>query len=183
MLKYSTRFKGENKRLFITAQHRAVADLMIMGWTPNDAYIAVGLYNAAFSDEYNNTQIMQITEDKRFLEYMQKKEHAIARGYKKSVPASIGTDEEEKAKTSSFRSKDEVIDALVETVGDLRGKEKADVLMKIADLQQMKKEEVIEEDNTVHFYLPISCKICELYLKAKKRKPKQEEINDDSEVG
>ena len=171
MLKYSTRFKGENKRLFITAQHRAVADLMIMGWTPNDAYIAVGLYNAAFSDEYNNTQNMQ------------KKERAIARGYKKSVPASIGTDEEEKAKTSSFRSKDEVIDALVETVGDLRGKEKADVLMKIADLQQMKKEEVIEEDNTVHFYLPISCKICELYLKAKKRKPKQEEINDDSEVG
>lgn len=82
MLKYSTRFKGENKRLFITAQHRAVADLMIMGWTPNDAYIAVGLYNAAFSDEYNNTQIMQITEDKRFLEYMQKKERAIARGYK-----------------------------------------------------------------------------------------------------
>lgn len=74
-----------------------------------------------------------------------------------------------------FRDKDEVLNALAATVKDLKGKERADVLMKIADLQQMKKEETIKEDNTVHYYLPLSCKNCELYMKARRRKTDKEE--------
>jgi hypothetical protein len=43
----------------------------------------------------------------------------------------------------------------------LDGKEKADILNRIADLQQMKKEELKKEDERVHFYLPLQvCKDC-----------------------
>jgi hypothetical protein len=41
--------------------------------------------------------------------------------------------------------------------------------MKIADLQQMKKDEIADEENKVHFYLPLTCHQCQLYLKNKKK--------------
>lgn len=39
----------------------------------------------------------------------------------------------------------------------------------IADITQIKKDEIKEEDTTVHFYLPLSCNNCSLYLAAKKK--------------
>lgn len=43
-------------------------------------------------------------------------------------------------------------------------KQKTEILMKLADLQQMKKDKTDEEDNTIHYYLPLSCQNCELYM-------------------
>ena len=100
----------------------------------------------------------------------------------KKIPTSCDKDEKEETEddfTGKFRDKNEVLNALVATVKDLKGKDRADVLMKIADLQQMKKEETIEEDNTVHFYLPISCKSCSLYMKAKNKKAQLETNNEE----
>ena len=60
-----------------------------------------------------------------------------------------------------YKDKDFIIAELVKAANDLGGKEKADVLNRIADLQQMKKEELKKEDERVHFYLPLSvCKDC-----------------------
>ena len=52
----------------------------------------------------------------------------------------------------------------------MTGKDRADLLMKIADLQRMKQEENIAEDNTVHFYVPVTCHMCDLYNREKERK-------------
>ena len=53
-------------------------------------------------------------------------------------------------------------------------KQKTEILMKLADLQQMKKDPVDEtEDNTVHYYLPLTCYKCSLYI-ANKRKTEKE---------
>lgn len=41
--------------------------------------------------------------------------------------------------------------------------------MKIADLQQMKKEETAEEVERVIYYLPLRCNSCELYRKEQRR--------------
>ena len=43
---------------------------------------------------------------------------------------------------------------------------KADLGMKIADLQQMKKEQT-EQEEQIKYYLPLQCSKCELYLHAK----------------
>lgn len=45
-------------------------------------------------------------------------------------------------------------------------KTKADLGMKIADLQQMKKEQ-IEKEEQIKSYLPLKCSKCELYINAK----------------
>lgn len=51
-------------------------------------------------------------------------------------------------------------------------KQKTEILMKLADLQQMKRDTTKEEeDNTIHYYLPLNCRNCELYIK------RQQEVN------
>ncbi|UBU95437.1 MAG: hypothetical protein [Bacteroides phage LoVEphage] len=84
------------------------------------------------------------------------------------------TEEEEEEKVVQYRDKDAVLSGLEQTLPYLRGKDRADVLMKIADLQQMKKDENTEEEETVHYYLPLQCYRCSLFI-ADRAKRKAEE--------
>lgn len=86
--------------------------------------------------------------------------------------------EEEKAGIVQYRDKDAVLSGLEQTLPYLRGKDRADVLMKIADLQQMKKDENTEEEETVHYYLPLQCYRCSLFIadRAKRKAEKPDYI-------
>lgn len=53
-----------------------------------------------------------------------------------------------------YENKQGIIDELASLVEGLEGKERADVLMKIADLKQFRKEQDEKICKTVHFYLP-----------------------------
>lgn len=93
----------------------------------------------------------------------------------KSKKKKKSTEEEEKAgNVVQYRDKDAVLSGLEQTLPYLRGKDRADVLMKIADLQQMKKDENTEEEETVHYYLPLQCYRCSLFI-ADRAKRKAEE--------
>lgn len=72
------------------------------------------------------------------------------------------------------RDKDDIVAELNTLANATRDpKQKTEILMKLADLQQMKKDKTQEEeDTTIHYYLPISCYNCELY-QAKKRSDKR----------
>lgn len=79
-----------------------------------------------------------------------------------------------------YRDKDAVLSGLEQTLPYLRGKDRADVLMKIADLQQMKKDENTEEEETVHYYLPLQCYRCSLFIADRaKRKAEDAEKPDN----
>lgn len=43
-------------------------------------------------------------------------------------------------------------------------KQKAEILMKIADLQQMKKEDLKSAEDPVQYYLPLECNHCPLFI-------------------
>lgn len=61
---------------------------------------------------------------------------------------------------NQYKDKDFIIAELVKTQASLQGKEKADILTRIADLQKMKQEEK-REDDRVHYYLPLEvCDDC-----------------------
>ncbi len=61
-----------------------------------------------------------------------------------------------------YKEKDYIIAELVKAQAGLSGKEKADILNRIADLQQMKKEENKIDEDRVHFYLPLPvCDDCQ----------------------
>lgn len=62
---------------------------------------------------------------------------------------------------NQYKDKDFIIAELVKTQTSLQGKEKADILTRIADLQKMKQEEK-REDDRVHYYLPLEvCDDCQ----------------------
>lgn len=53
---------------------------------------------------------------------------------------------------------------------------KTEILMKLADLKQMKRDPVDDtEDNTVHYYLPLTCYKCSLYIANKRKAGKEDE--------
>lgn len=67
-----------------------------------------------------------------------------------------------------LRSKDETLEELNFLASQTTdAKLKAELLMKIADLQNWKKEQQTEENNQVKYYLPLKCSQCKLYNTAK----------------
>jgi cell division protein FtsX len=166
---FSSTLTRDCKKRKISVREKAFADLLLMGWIESDAYIVSGLFNEVYSLELNMRNMKQLMNDNpNFVGYMNSRTDQLKKEEKariKEVQDKFSTDTDE----VRYRNKEEVLNALAATVVDLKGKEKADVLMKIADLQQMKKDEIVEEEKKVHFYLPLTCHQCQLYLKSKKR--------------
>ena len=95
-------------------------------------------------------------------------------------PRSTKIEEEKAGNVVQYRDKDADLSGLEQTLPYLRGKDRADVLMKIADLQQMKKDENTEEEETVHYYLPLQCYRCSLFIADRaKRKAEEAEKPDN----
>lgn len=66
-----------------------------------------------------------------------------------------------KTKPSSFFDKDTIIEELSKQTQFAReGKERADIIMKIADVAQVKKQEDQEDERRVIYYLPLRCDVC-----------------------
>jgi hypothetical protein len=66
-----------------------------------------------------------------------------------------------KGKSKASFDKDRIIEELhVQYERAKDGKEKAEIMMKIADIMQVKKEEAKEEDKRLTYYLPLRCEIC-----------------------
>lgn len=86
----------------------------------------------------------------------------------------------EEKTTKNFRKKEDVVAELNQLATSVKEpKLKAEILLKLADLQQMKKDEVKEEEKLIHFYLPLSCDRCSLYLDAKKNNRRV--VKDDAD--
>jgi len=78
-----------------------------------------------------------------------------------------------------YTKKEDIIAALSEEAKNLHGKERVDALIKLADLQRMKQEEVKEEKRQTMFFLPMSnCGNCPCYRVAKELHPDLELVDN-----
>jgi hypothetical protein len=80
---------------------------------------------------------------------------------------SATSEEIESEDVKKFNDKSYIIKSLAHVSRELSGKEKAQVLMQIADLQRMKSEETKEKEEVRRFYLPYvsrcrGCKVLQL---------------------
>lgn len=83
------------------------------------------------------------------------------------------------ANSVDFTKKENIIQALSEEAKNLKGKERVDALIKLADLQRMKQEEIKEEKRQTMFYLPLSnCGQCPCYELAKQVHPDLELVDN-----
>lgn len=68
------------------------------------------------------------------------------------------------------RSKDDVIrDLNILATQESEPRRKSEILMKIADLQQMKKQEESDKESLVKYFMPLKCNQCVLYKNAKEK--------------
>lgn len=159
---YSRTIKSAVKKAKISIQDKIFADLMLAGWKDTDAFVASFGYNVNYSEEYTQTQMRNTLGNPDFAKYMESKrkdmdKHAQSEGYMSNEDVLLKA------------TKEETLKDLLIAKSKMRfgSKEWMDATKLIADLQQMKKDIVEEEDTTVHYYLPLNCRNCELYMKAK----------------
>lgn len=169
MLDYSRKFKTECSKAKLDPQVRAMAELMVQGWTPQDAFIAVGFYKPALSDEYNKSQIEKYITDTDFNVYMEARRKAIKRGILKT---SVSQEEGEEQINIPLLDKESVLKEMIKSAMSLPVNDvnRINILQKYSELQQMKKDEVKEEETLIHYYLPLTCNNCSLYMAAKAKK-------------
>ncbi len=170
MIEYSRKLNTEAKKAKISIVEKAMADLMALGWKETDAYIVTGQLKPVLSDQYNNDQLMKTVTDTAFAKYLKLRSAAVKRGTETET-ASEGESPEE----TRLLTKEDVLQQMLKTAFALpkTDPKRVEILAKYADLQQMKKDEVQEEDRTVHYYLPLSCRNCELYQKHKRKQNRQ----------
>ena len=163
MLTVSRKLQTECKKANLDIQERAMADLMVLGWTAQDAFIAVGFNKPMLSDEYNKQQLEILTTDAAFQKYLDARSKALKKGILKQY-SDESEDDGEKEKLKLMSKEDILQEALQSALSlPVTDKNRVEILMKYADLAQLKKESLDEEDTTIHYYLPLSCKQCSLY--------------------
>ena len=166
-IKYSRTLNSECKKYKISVQEKAFADLVAGGWKDSDAYIAVGLYNPVYSSDANMRDMNKLlSEDKYFIDYFTSAEKQWRKAKKSDVmesPKSVRISEDDIA---AELSKDNQLRELIaaKKMHHEGSKEWLDIKKMIADITQVKKDEIKDEETTVHYYLPLSCHNCSLYL-------------------
>lgn len=121
-------------------------------------------------DDYNE----QIKEDKKKLKMLEEKISKKEDRLKKEA------EKDKEVTAESLRSKQGMLDYLIDMAATpgLDIKTRTELAKQISDLQQYKKEEVHEEEERVHYFLPLTCAKCSLYA-AEKERQRQERINND----
>lgn len=75
--------------------------------------------------------------------------------------ATIDPKKKGRGKNKATFDKDRIIEELhLQYERAKEGKERAEIMMKIADIMQVKKEEAKEEEKRLTYYLPLRCEIC-----------------------
>lgn len=168
MIDYTRKFKTECAKLKLDPQVRAMAELMVQEWSAQDAFVVMGFNKPHLSDEYNKKQLEKITHDEDFIKYMETRQRSIKRARLRQYDEDEDTDKPQ----IKLMNKEEILQEALQSALSLpvTDKNRVEILMKYADLAQMKKEEIKEEDTTIHYYLPLSCNNCSLYIANKKKK-------------
>lgn len=155
-----------------------MATLVAVGMSERDAYYSVINKNSQSTEDYDMGQLRRILSDNAYCYLV----NELEKQYKKIAKRNKQEQEEQDdmQTTDGLLTKDDVARELLKTAKSMKpgSKERAEVMMKYADLLQMKKDEVKDEEHLVHFYLPLTCRDCSLYIKCEKEQDNNSS-NDD----
>ena len=156
---YTKAFKTECRKSALDIQEKIMADLMAIGWKDQNAYVAAYGYGVNYSDAYHKEQIEKITSRPEFSRYLERTRKRYAR---QSDEASSEEEFDPSCVSKEQLLKDLVLARKKVSYGS---KEWIDMTKQIADITQAKKDELKEEDTTIHYYLPLTCDRCSLRIK------------------
>lgn len=158
---YSIELKQVAKENKVPVPTYVMADLVSVGYSPEDAYyIAFGLINGSQTDKANEGILQNLMNSNSFATLVLKRQKAH------SVP----TDQDD---LDELFSKERVAMEMLASAMKLKKDDpnRVAALMKYADLMGMKKEEVKTDEEPTSYYLPLKCGLCpfkDFYYKYKR---------------
>ena len=158
---YSIELKQVAKENKVPVPTYVMADLVSIGYSPEDAYyVAFGLTNGSQTDKANEGILQNLINSNSFATLVLKRQKAH------SIPT-LQDDPDE------LFSKERVAMEMLASALKLKKDDpnRVAALMKYADLMGMKKEEVKTEEEPTSYYLPLKCGICpfkDFYYKYKR---------------
>lgn len=179
--KPSTSLLKECKRMKLpTPMHKAFCDLILAGWDKEDAYGFSGLWNPTYSTLMNIQDMNRLlTDNKGVIGYIDAKVKESETLKKKAKKESIEAEKQllpEIDMTSELSKDTQLKELLVAKQRHPVGsKEWLDIKKLIADISRVKQDEIKEEEDIVHFYVPIQCHQCNLYFNAKAKQKRKSE--------
>lgn len=163
-----------------TPMHKVFCELVLAGWEKEDAYAFSGLWNPTYSTLMNIQDMNHLLKEDvgvvNYIDMRVKEQEALKKKAKRAAA------EEEKAKTeiaeidmTTELSKEVQLKELLIAKGKhpVGSKEWLDIKKLIADLSKVKNEDMQEEEQVVHFYVPIQCHNCSLYMAQKAKLEKK----------
>ena len=167
---YSATIKNEIKEYGLSAKELAFVDLVSLGWEVRDAYFTIFNEGLSWQKSYLYSKINEIKSKKgaELRATFRKDGIKIERQLSNTNISDINLDEVTKENT---------LKELVKAKNSFEPgtKEWLDIQKQIIEVTQMKKDEVKEEDKTVHYYLPLRCSDCPLYIENMSKKKKGED--------
>lgn len=154
---FTPQVKADLRKYKLTPETLTLCDLILHGWNEMDAFRVCGLFDQSLSDSANATELARLRSTKPISDYLALKRWQSGED---RIPQSEGgtyiSDEEIAQQTS----KQEQIRKLVAAQKEYSpgSKEWLDMAKLIADLTQAKKEEIITDEDIVHYYLPLQCR-------------------------
>lgn len=171
-LQYSSKTTSLASVYDLSVDELAFVDLIASGWDTSDAFCytmteeAEGMSTSAI-DKGAREILARPGAKKRIRELRKTGINEAAKDAVRSAREPVRNDEDimkQLSKESMLR--DLYLARKKMAVGS---KDWLDTNKMIADITRMKQEEVKTEDNTVHFYLPLTCNKCSLYIVNKQK--------------
>ena len=168
---YSPKTTKTAKKLMMSVNELAMSELMAIGWSQTDAYIVA--FNKGLSK--TEEELRKITDDivakQQFRKHMEEvnlkiKEENIAAS--KRMTDDGDTFIEQSSKEYTLRQLVAAREAYQPGSSDW-----LKINQQIIDVTQMKKDEIKEEDNTIHYFLPLRCYQCALFQRENEKKSKK----------
>jgi hypothetical protein len=160
-----------------TPMHKVFCDLIVAGWDTDDAYAFSGLWNNTYSVLMNQQDAHRlIKDDQNIIDYIDSRIKEIKAEKKKAKKseeeAALAAQAEIEIDMNAELSKEAQLKELLiaKAKHPVGSKEWLDVKKMIAEITRVKQDEIKDEDDLVHFYVPIQCHNCSLYIKAKGKK-------------
>lgn len=172
-LKYSRELSEKVKfHSLESTSMKAMADLMLFGWSEKDAYILAYSPEMSSNETFINNRIKAIIKTDVFKKYMNVRSMAIV-STGTDIKKDVSTDDNEQQEEFKPMSKEDVLRDLqgmlaLTPLGDRKGR--SEILKSIADLMRYKDEIVEGTSDSKKYYLPKKCYHCEWYKGREKDK-------------
>ena len=148
----------------LSPEELAFADLLAVGWEPEDAWTVAIRKGVTWTKKARKDAIGQLAVEPAVKERITDVQAVLRKSQIEAVKKT--TNNERQDLISSAMSKEQMLLDLQEAIMMLPtgSKEWIDLKKLVVDVTRMKQDEIKEEDNTVHYYLPVdypeSCEYC-----------------------